>query len=63
MEGTLYKKLNGHSVNVREDNWLPQQNGYKVLSQNSSSINIVQVKDLMVEQQGGWNHKLLDNHF
>lgn len=42
---------------------MPQQNGYKVLSQNSSSTNMVQVKDLLVEQQGGWNQTLLDNHF
>jgi hypothetical protein len=62
-KGGCWKVGNGQSINIWEDQWLPYQNGFKILTPNPGNSNITLVKDLIVEGPIGWNHALIDNIF
>lgn len=62
-KGGCWKIGNGHNISVWEDNWLPNQNGFKVLSQKPNSTNISHVNNLLEDHHEGWIQPLLDAHF
>jgi hypothetical protein len=37
----------GNSIKVWEDNWVPSQNGFKVLTQNGDNSTVFLVRDLL----------------
>lgn len=62
-KGSVWKIGNGQKVRVMEDNWLPFQNGYKILSTNTTTTNQLMVKDLFQSNQFDWNYPLLQDLF
>lgn len=62
-KGCCWKVGNGASIDIWEDNWLHQQNGYKVLTKNPGNPNIKKVQDLMLDNPPRWNIDLIDNTF
>lgn len=62
-KGGCWKIGNGSQVNVWEDNWIPQHNGFKIYTPGANSSSIRQVKELLVEDPRGWHQSILENHF
>jgi hypothetical protein len=53
----------GNKVNIWKDNWLPQNNGYKILTPKANHIPTM-VSDLIVNQPStSWNSALIDSVF
>jgi hypothetical protein len=62
-KGGCWRIGNGENIRVWEDNWLPFQNGFKLLAQQPLVSNVSRVKDLFVEGSYVWNETLIDNSF
>jgi len=62
-KGGCWKIGDGCKVNVWEDNWLPQNNGFKLYTPHNNSSTINQAKDLMITEPKGWHQSLLNTHF
>ena len=60
-KGTCWTVGNGESVNGWEDQWLPFQNGFKVLTQDIGSPSVLLVRDPMDREPKGWNKPLIDS--
>ncbi|GAU37345.1 hypothetical protein TSUD_395260 [Trifolium subterraneum] len=60
-KGSCWKICDGQKVNLWEDNWIPQQNGYKLITPHNGHDNISKLRDIMVfEPSKGWNHTIID---
>jgi hypothetical protein len=53
----------GDQVNIWEDNWLPNQNGFKVWSHNRGTLQGTMVKDLIDPSTNQWNSQLIHQVF
>jgi len=58
-KGSCWKIGNGQKVRVLEDNWLPYQNGFRVVSPNTNSSIPLLVKDFLSVDPPDWNDQLL----
>jgi hypothetical protein len=62
-KGNCWKIGMGNKVNIWKDNWLPQNNGYKILTPKANHIPTM-VSDLIVNQPStSWNSALIDSVF
>jgi hypothetical protein len=62
-KGSCWKIGTGNNINIWRDNWLPQQNGYKILTTKANHSPIL-VSDLILNQPNPtWNVTLIDNTF
>jgi hypothetical protein len=62
-KGSCWNISNGNRFHIWQDNWLPQQNGYKILTPKANH-NITLVSELMITQPSiAWNIPLIDNIF
>jgi len=62
-KGCCWRVGNGHKTKIWGDNWLPTQNGLKVISQNINNPNMVPVKDLLAGTPPNWNKPLIEATF
>jgi len=62
-KGGCWRIGDGHNINIWDDNWLPKQNGFKVLSQIPTPTTVSNVKDLLDDQHIEWKHEILGTHF
>jgi hypothetical protein len=62
-KGSCWNVGNGYKVQIWQDNWLPQQNGYKILTPKANHT-ISLVNELMTFHPSlSWNIPLIDNIF
>lgn len=61
--GRVWRVGNGQSIQVRNDRWLPQVSGSKVISPLSGLGNVSKVCDLINHDKHGWKVKLINNNF
>jgi hypothetical protein len=62
-KGGCWKIGNGSKVNIWNDNWILQQNGFKILTHNSNQENINQVKDLIGQETRSWQQSIMATLF
>jgi hypothetical protein len=62
-KGSCWNIGNGQQIKVREDQWLPNLNGHKILYPDTGINNDVCVKDLMHGQALNWNQRIIDREF
>jgi hypothetical protein len=62
-KGCCWKIGSGTKVNIWEDNWIPHQNGHKVLTPKANHRQVL-VSDLITHDPNlGWNTSLINNIF
>jgi hypothetical protein len=62
-KGSCWKIGTGDKINIWRDNWIPQQNGYKVLTAKANHSPTL-VSDLILKQPSTtWNDTLIDSIF
>ncbi|MCI20274.1 reverse transcriptase-like protein, partial [Trifolium medium] len=61
--GSCWNVGNGQNISIWSDNWVPHQNGFKILSRPGSPIMVDKVSDLLMGQPPKWNHDLIDQVF
>jgi hypothetical protein len=62
-KGGLWTVGNGASINIWEDNWLPEQEGYKVWSQKKEGVTQNMVQDLIIPLSKSWNRGIITKLF
>jgi hypothetical protein len=62
-KGCYWTIGNGEQVNIWNDNWLPNQNGFKVWSRHHENHNLVWVKDLIDPNTNQWNNTIINTTF
>jgi ribonuclease HI len=62
-KGCYWTIGNGENVNIWEDNWLPQQNGFKTWTKPPDDTSIAKVKDLINLNTGSWKTNTIDQLF
>lgn len=62
-KGSCWKIGNGHKVRFQEDNWLPFQNGFKVITPHSNPNTPAMVHDLLETNPFDWNYQILQTNF
>jgi hypothetical protein len=61
--GCFWTIGNGEQVNIWNDNWLPNQNGFKVWSKPQGNHNYVKVNDLINSDTKHWNLPVINTIF
>ena len=54
---------NGTTIDIWKDNWLPFQNGFKILSKEPSNNTLVKISDLIDPNTKDWNISILNTTF
>jgi hypothetical protein len=62
-KGCCWKVGNGHSINIWEDQWIPYQNGFKILTKAALEQNITLVKELILDNPQDGIRSLLTKPF
>jgi hypothetical protein len=62
-KGSLWTIGNGNSINIWKDNWLPEQNGFKVLSTKPPHCQFDKVCDLINRSTNKWDIESLNQIF
>jgi hypothetical protein len=63
-KGSCWKVGNGQSIKIWEDNWVIDQNGYKILTPYNGQPNTSHVSDIIAEAPPKrWNQGLIDQIF
>jgi hypothetical protein len=60
-KGSCWRIGKGNSIKVWEDNWVPSQNGFKVLTQNGDNSTVFLVRDLLEGGPVNWNSNLIES--
>jgi ribonuclease HI len=61
-KGCVWTVGDGSNINIWEDNWLMEQNGYKVWSKKPPDTTITKVQHLILDQNQ-WNQNLINKLF
>lgn len=61
--GLRWRVIDGRSIRIWEDKWLPDSISSKVLSRQPESSTIMFVRELIEEQGGNWNQALIEQLF
>ncbi|MCH81038.1 putative ribonuclease H protein [Trifolium medium] len=62
-KGGLWTIGNGESINIWQDNWLPDQEGFKVWSVKAEGTSQTHIKDLILPLSKAWNRGLVSKLF
>lgn len=62
-KGSYWTVGNGNLINIWEDRWLPDQNGFKVFSKKPNNCDIQKVSDLIDYTTLSWNTPLIHKLF
>lgn len=62
-KGGCWRIGNGQTIKIWEDHWIPSHNGYKIISPNRGNPDIQVVKDLFLQDDSGWDTKLIEENF
>jgi ribonuclease HI len=62
-KGGLWTVGNGADINIWTDNWLPEQEGYKIWSIKKPNSSQVVVKDLILPISKSWNSRIIAQLF
>lgn len=54
---------NGASINIWEDSWIPNLNGYTIITRKNTNTNVLLVKDLLDQVNRDWNINKLEENF
>lgn len=54
---------NGNKINIWEDHWLPEQNGFKVLSKKPNNNVPIKVSNLINKTKNNWKEPIIHNLF
>lgn len=62
-KGCCMKVGNGASIDIWKDQWLHNQNGFRVLTHNPRVDNVERVQDLIIDNPQRWNKDLIEHIF
>ncbi|MCI15823.1 reverse transcriptase-like protein [Trifolium medium] len=61
--GSCWNVGNGQDISIWSDNWVPQQNGFKILTRPNGVNRVDKVSELIEGQPPKWNHSLIDQRW
>lgn len=62
-KGSFWSMGNGNKINIWEDHWLPEQNGFKVLSKKPNNNVPIKVSNLINKTTNNWKEPIIHNLF